>query len=69
MLEVIGPVNDAGELIGAGDAPARLAGSQQSIVAHAESLNGIDSSARTSRCVYHITGGGRVRPGWASLAG
>jgi hypothetical protein len=32
VLEVIGRIDDAGELIGARHAPTRLAGNQQSIV-------------------------------------
>lgn len=47
MLEVIGRIDDAGELIGTCHAPARLAGSQQSIVAHAQSLKAIDGSGQT----------------------
>ena len=47
VLEVVGRIDDARELIGALNAPARLAGSQQSIVAHVESLSGVDGPART----------------------
>src|ERR1700744_4793357 len=36
--EVIGRVDDTGELVGTRHTPARLAGSQQSIVAHADSI-------------------------------
>jgi hypothetical protein len=45
VLEVIGGVDDARELLCTLNAPARLAGCQQSIVAHVGSLN--DGSART----------------------
>ena len=47
MLEVIGRIDDAGELIRACDAPARLARRQQSIVAHAGAFRDMGDSAQT----------------------
>jgi hypothetical protein len=47
MLEVIGRIDDERESIGTRYAPACLAGSQQLIVGHAESLNGVDGRARS----------------------
>ena len=47
VREVVGRVDNAGELIGTRRAPAGLSGNQQSIVAHAEPLNEADGSAET----------------------
>jgi|GEM_PF-5790616 hypothetical protein len=54
MMEVVSSVDDAGELVGALHAPARLARDQQATVTHVGPLNGFHGSARTWRCDYHI---------------
>jgi len=51
---VVSSVDDAGELVGALHAPARLARDQQATVTHVGPLNGFHGSARTWRCDYHI---------------
>jgi hypothetical protein len=47
VFEAIGCIDDAGELIGLRRTPAGLAGSQHSIVGHAESLKNGDGSEPT----------------------
>jgi hypothetical protein len=47
MFEVVRCIDDAGELIGMRDAPARLAGRQQPIVAHAGVFRETGGSAQT----------------------
>lgn len=61
MLEIIGPIDDAGELVGARHGAARLARGQQTIVGHTESLNGIDGPAQTY-CSITTRGPGETWP-------
>lgn len=54
VLEMISPIDDAGELVGTRHAPARLARGQQSIAGHTQSLNGVDGPVRTYCSVYQV---------------